>query len=41
MKIESLYAQIDKEIDSLETPEKSIIFLNNTSKKRKNFFYSA
>jgi hypothetical protein len=38
MKIESLYAQIDKEIDSLETPEKSIIFLNNTSKKRKNFF---
>ncbi|RZI50415.1 hypothetical protein EW027_15550 [Aeribacillus pallidus] len=38
MKIESLYTQIDKEIDSLENPEKSIIFLNNTSKKRKNFF---
>lgn len=38
MKIKDLYFAIDKEIDFFDNTERSIVFLNNSAKKRKDFF---
>lgn len=38
MKIKDLCFAIDKEIDFFDNTERSIVFLNNSAKKRKDFF---
>lgn len=38
MKIKDLYFAIDKEIDFFDNTERSIVFLNNSAKKKKRFF---
>ncbi|MED1487968.1 hypothetical protein [Bacillus smithii] len=38
MKIKDLYSAIDKELDFFVNTKKSIVFLNNSAKKRKEFF---